>query len=831
MGIEKFFNSIVKNNTIKKNNILVFEEKIKANFFYIDFNSILYKISAHIEKELNNLLYDIIINDFSLESQNTSKKYGFDISAVGDKNCNHIELFAEHFNHEYVDEIILQLITEEINYIIEEMCDSSLLKTLYIAMDGIPNMGKIIEQKRRRYIGYIVSGIKKKILNDNIDNLNDARKTYEKYKYSFNRGKIGTGHDFMNSVGVLLNSSDFRVKLQSKFKNLTRYVFSGTNVFGEGEKKIMEDILHHKCYGTYVIYSPDADIIILSMIMRNKVNSSYFVMRYDQYNNDYDVVSINILCNNICEYVKKNIINEKFRNCLDDTNISNDIAFLFSCMFGNDFLPKIESIDVRNDYKYILQIYAELLNNSNITCNVNKTYYLTYNIGKKSYINYLSLAIILYKFKHDEEMLICDAYMGNKYRNYNFIKNTLQSNNLHTSIYKYINKANHIYYILRDWQYCINSTNVTNTIDNHLAEFVDNNYDKLLAVLCGVDIFDKHINSGIFRFLKEFLIIEREYREFRFNCESDNDSNNIYDLFKKELLLMFKVTQNKKYALTNTHKLRFISYDRTVESKFHENKLKDNMQKIPVTNYDKDVYSFENMLGKYVNILNAHNDEIGKADLRVINNKYVYTCDEYHKTNIKYYKTYFKNTDINDLCKEYMKGITWVFDFYFNKNNSKYNFNNISVWHYKFHRAPLLSDLSNYINNLQDKNDLKYTFDCVSYDKGTFFTKQEHYLYVNPINVLSKSISLKKYGTVLTNSKLLPDLDVYIDKIFKAEPSIKFNSKVPIDCRRITYLSKCLLKDNSDIDYFKFINLLVPLRDSANNVAKDVTFIPNTYYF
>ena len=41
MGIEKFFNSLAKNETIKENGIILgLKNKISANYLYIDFNSV-----------------------------------------------------------------------------------------------------------------------------------------------------------------------------------------------------------------------------------------------------------------------------------------------------------------------------------------------------------------------------------------------------------------------------------------------------------------------------------------------------------------------------------------------------------------------------------------------------------------------------------------------------------------------------------------------------------------------------------------------------------------------------------------------------------------------
>ena len=51
------------------------------------------------------------------------------------------------------------------------------------------------------------------------------------------------------------------------------------------------------------------------------------------------------------------------------------------------------------------------------------------------------------------------------------------------------------------------------------------------------------------------------------------------------------------------------------------------------------------------------------------------------------------HNDIHKLCHEYIKSIQWTFDYYFNKcSNWK--------WYYRYHFAPLLKDLSIYLNTI-----------------------------------------------------------------------------------------------------------------------------------
>lgn len=838
MGIERFFNSLVKNNTVKKDGgILVLEKKIVADYFYIDFNSILYNISMKIEEQLNKLLYDIIDDNKNITSESikVAHKYGFDLSNPTLNN------FIEYFNEEYVDRIILYLIVEQLELIIEELIDGDNIKSIYIAMDGIPNMAKMLEQKKRRYIGYIMSKVKKGLYLQHEPELSEKRKIYEKYKYVFNRSKILAWHEFMNNVSELLTSTEFVDKIKKRFQKLTRYVFSGANVPGEGEKKIMEDVIENQGKGKYVVYSPDADVLILSMIMLNQTdhNNEFYVMRFDQNSCEYSIVDINKLCTNTFEYIKSNINNitltnnTNLKNILDKKTVINDIAFVFT-MFGNDFVSKIESIDVRNDFEVVLHIYAELMNNSQ-----KSPYYITYYNGKKYNINFVSLSIFLYKLKQDEELLLNDTYMASRYKNYRFIKEALNTRNAYSGLQEYTKRANYVFSIINDWLDDINKDK------QNLKQFIDANYNKLLDSLIMYDNKNKNNNDKFIdinkspktrEFIKSFLILEKSHNDKYDHKKITNDQ--IYFLFKNKITNYFKKDKTNKYMIEGTHRLRFKHYETSINTKFYEERMMENIpsDKIVVTDYDRAIYSFEYMLDEFRKKLNAVDDGIGYTNIRVIKNKYIYVGSPYEKNNTKYYDTYFSKKSKADICKSYIEGICWVFDFYFNKNKSEHNFNNISTWFYKYHKAPLLGDLSDYLNNITNKDELlKMYTDVVNktVSREEFMNINEHYVYITPknsVNLLKLPKSIQDIITSDRNKDNFPDLDIFAQQILN-EPTTddneEYNNKLPLDCRRASYLTKCALTTVKEVEYNEYIKMVKPTRLTYTNTLsiKEPTII------
>ena len=63
----------------------------------------------------------------------------------------------------------------------------------------------------------------------------------------------------------------------------------------------MEYIIENKLVGKHVFFSPDADAIMLGIIAQNDLcNGSLFtVVRYNQQTEEYDMVEIDTICNNL----------------------------------------------------------------------------------------------------------------------------------------------------------------------------------------------------------------------------------------------------------------------------------------------------------------------------------------------------------------------------------------------------------------------------------------------------------------------------------------------------------------------------------------------------
>ena len=332
MGIERFFKSI---NSLYANQIIKpLYTNNNITQFYFDFNSMIHKISNTVTEAINDLLlYSLIYNysnqsgmnqDLLLDEFNEINKiYKFKYS-IGD--------FYKHIKEINLNKIIFETIFDDIR---KYLSFYSNCKLLYIGIDGVPSVGKMVEQQDRRYKGYLMSQINKKLKekykhqlnNSNFDFTNIYNELeYLDLKLSFDKNLISPQTDFMIDFINLLKKEDFKIKT----------VVSDFNEPGEGEKKIVKYIkLNSNKDDKIIIYSPDADMIIMSMILPYHI----YILRHEQSDSRDDIIDIQS-------------IRREFTPV-------EDIAYIFS-VFGDDFIPKIEWINVVKHLQKILEEYKKM---------------------------------------------------------------------------------------------------------------------------------------------------------------------------------------------------------------------------------------------------------------------------------------------------------------------------------------------------------------------------------------------------------------------------------------------------------------------------------------
>jgi hypothetical protein len=210
----------------------------------------------------------------------------------------------------------------------------------------------------------------------------------------------------MKKLTIYLKSVEFKNeinKLLPKIDN-DKLIISSFDEKNEGEKKIMDflDNLNNSKNKKICIYSPDSDLILLSMILKNK-NLNKYVLRMDQQKSKdsyyYDLIYINSLEESIINFIdSSNLSNEE---------VINDIVFIFT-IFGDDFLHKIESYNVKYDIKLILEKYKlfgkRILKDEN-------------NIIKINYKNFVEFLKILVE---QENEIIIRNFKNKYFKKYNY---------------------------------------------------------------------------------------------------------------------------------------------------------------------------------------------------------------------------------------------------------------------------------------------------------------------------------------------------------------------------------------------------------------------------
>ena len=364
MGIEQFFSTVNRNFNVIQSIDLNNSNKtnITTSYLLFDFNSIIHHVSSKLINELNQ------------KNIKNSKEINIEI-------------------------VIIKQVNDFIISILKEL-DLNNLKLIYIALDGVPSFSKMLEQKKRRFVGdvteYLLEGY---IL-----------------PFSWSKNNISPGTIFMNKItkylsniksiidGYDIKKEDLILELDNYdyYTKVKKFEYSDTDSPGEAEMKIF-DLINDLPNENIIFYSPDSDVILLSMISKN---SSYItIFKFEQQTELLSIINIELLKQSIFTYCKDRLINTKLID-IDINNIINDIVYIFT-IFGNDFLPKCEAIQTKQDFLFLIDLYLIILID-------NKYMLINNNISNIVFFKFLSLLKT-----HEKRLLFRNAYQ-NIYQNYNW---------------------------------------------------------------------------------------------------------------------------------------------------------------------------------------------------------------------------------------------------------------------------------------------------------------------------------------------------------------------------------------------------------------------------
>lgn len=684
MGIEYFFSGLMKNKQIKTSDGIIkgIDSQTTNNFIYIDFNSILYMLATRIENEINYNIYESIVNN----------KYDDTIK----------------YDNELLESKLIEYVKESIINICTNINNPDDVNTLYIGIDGTPVMSKIFEQRYRRYKNYMIKSLIKNFTQIDEDKLSENRIKYNKYKITFDRTVFSPDGKIMKEVTNILSNNKFINELKQKCKHLENYDVSGPDVIGEGEKKIMEHIFENMKEGKYNIISPDADMIILSIIMKSRfleknINAEFSILRLNDTTGEKDYIDIDKICENIYDYVK---IKEQW---IEKYRILNDISTIFT-FFGNDFIPKLECINTKTDITNLVDLYISVLTSEN---------YLTYSETGKYKINQDILFKFINELAKKEDKYLKNIYLMKNYKNYNYLTKLFipEYENTYIGLEEYINKYNKIH------EYLDNIDIPTESV-LEIAKKIGLNNKSFKNAFCKIEGGINEINDDMLDFEYIYLI--------------KSMSQNIR---KKKL----EYTIKKLYLHENDESSEILN-------DFHIKNIKDKLihPMMQIEQNDITEYCIERGIGKFKKILNTDRN-IVKVKLERLKTGYklkaTYDADEKNDTDI--------------MTKQYIEGIYWVFNYYFNNNNKEYNCKNISTWFYKFKKAPLLENIVKYINN----NKINDDFDCIK-SINEYITRSEQYLFITP---KPRGYIKDEYKKLRDNEYYFPNIKELINRILERE--------------------------------------------------------------
>lgn len=764
MGVERFFSSLKEGFDIIKTTEHPFQ-KVEPKYLFIDFNSIVHVISSHM---IN------MINECILKKEECIFKY------------ENIDDFENDLLN-MIDKYLFDLLRDNIK--------PEKLQLLSLCVDGVPTMAKINEQRKRRYMGAILSN-----LHSSIDK-----------PFSWARNNISPGTNFMDKLQKNLNSKQFKNNIKQVCPNIKEIIVSDTSTPGEGEMKIVNYIKHSNISDreNIVVYSPDSDMIILLLLLDKNLT----ILRYDQqlskldknFNGKvYNILYVNNFKKILLDYILNKISHMEF----EERKLMNDFIFILT-VFGDDFLPKLEPFKVSSDFYILIDFYLINLIKSGYLLEKEKG---LVKIRPTAFMNFIKI------FSEHELLFLNRNSKHHIYSNYWRVENDIFGSKMYKfrDIYNdylwkfiFINKNN------KDECKAVTPNNISSCIDREIFSkyivssepFVnlislknytkrnltvtDDNMNKVLKKIFMENYFyiiQKINGKELYDYIKKNNLernrngIFKNYRELYYLVDSkENIFYDILEFMYTETRFPFKVNliENHQKLLKNVYDSNNEYHKRNLDRKFKDDKI---------------LYKIEKKLDEYFNILNPKDE---------FYSKYFNVGFPKRDEISKYYDINF-NVNKEDIIKEYLSGLNWVVNYYFNYIIDK-------TWYYQYSKSPLLFDIIDYNNNVNISNILTQ-IKVDKYKDELFLTPLEQLLLITPINLnkdlgdqlrlLDKILPFEYVQKVINfiqnNSKYYFDLDDISKKIMAG------NEKI-IDCSTTIFVNKChllFLEERVDLDSY-----------------------------
>jgi 5'-3' exoribonuclease 1 len=299
-------------------------------------------------------------------------------------------------NDEYENRII-ETVCNKINEYVKMFQPSD---KLMIAFDGVAPVAKLNQQRERRYKSWFTSVVEQTIHQKNA--LIDPTKTVATMSKAWNTSAITPGTKFMAKLNSQMRA--FCEMNSREMNTALEYIYSGSDIPGEGEHKIFEYIRDNADYHkdtTTLIYGLDADLIMLCLNHLHISQNIYlfrdtpeFIQSLDSTLSSNDQYYLDIpefACSlegimretkltGVASNVTSPYISDPKTEAaamMNSTNSSTkpqitpevvaaiDDYIVMTFMLGNDFMPHFPSLNLRtNGMTVLLQTYANMFKDS-----------------------------------------------------------------------------------------------------------------------------------------------------------------------------------------------------------------------------------------------------------------------------------------------------------------------------------------------------------------------------------------------------------------------------------------------------------------------------------
>lgn len=299
---------------------------------------------------------NLLIDEADILVMNDIEYLFFDYNSLIHPCAQKVLLTIDRNDEDDIENAIISETIDYTRYIISIMR----AKKVYIMIDGIPPMGKLIQQRERRYKSYF---FKKYQVNESKENPG----------VFWDSNCISPGTKFMKRLKIGLDKLSFE---------LSNIIISDSLEIGEGEHKIMRLLNNlEKCDEKVMIYGLDSDLIMLSLM--NKFSDKIMLLR-DNADRGFSYVNISKLKSCVYRDITKDVTKTFEINRIIDDYI------LICFLLGNDFIGHIPSLTIKdNGMNVINKCYIKtitkhldyLVNKKDNT--INKNIFLTF-IGELS---------------------------------------------------------------------------------------------------------------------------------------------------------------------------------------------------------------------------------------------------------------------------------------------------------------------------------------------------------------------------------------------------------------------------------------------------------------